>query len=41
MKAGTRRLLRALALLVLMAVFSLYLRPDFMRDLADLAWSCF
>lgn len=40
MKAGTRWLLRALALLVLMAVFSLYLRPDFMRDLADLAWSC-
>lgn len=40
MRTGTRWLLRVLAVLVLLAVFSLYLRPAFMRDLADLVWSC-
>ncbi len=29
------------ALLVLLAVFSLYLRPDFLLTLADQLWSCF
>ncbi len=28
-------------LLVLLAVFSLYLRPDFLLTLADQLWSCF
>jgi type II secretory pathway component PulM len=29
------------ALLVLLAVFTLYTRPDFLRDLADQLWACF
>jgi hypothetical protein len=36
-----RALLWALFLLLLLAVFSLYRQPAFMRDLADLVWSCF
>jgi hypothetical protein len=31
----------AAALLVLLAVFALYNRPDFLRDLADQLWACF
>ena len=34
-------LLRFASLLVLLAVFSLYFRPGFMQDVADLLWSCF
>ncbi|MEY5098650.1 MAG: hypothetical protein RJA36_1369 [Pseudomonadota bacterium] len=40
MKSGWLWLLRALVALLLLAVFSLYLRPDFTRSLADLFWSC-
>ena len=29
------------ALLVLLAVFALYTRPDFLLTLADQLWSCF
>lgn len=29
------------ALAVLMGVFSLYLRPDFLVDLANQVWACF
>lgn len=29
------------ALLVLLGVFALYTRPGFLRDMADLVWSCF
>ena len=31
----------AAAVLVLLAVFALYLRPDFMLTLADQIWACF
>lgn len=31
----------AAALATLMAVFSLYLRPEFMVSLADQLWACF
>lgn len=31
----------ALALAVLLAVFALYTRPDFMLTLADQVWACF
>ena len=31
----------AAALLVLLAVFSLYLRPEFMVTLAQQVWACF
>ncbi len=40
MKRWQRAMLRGIGLLVLLGVFSLYLRPAFMRDLADLMWSC-
>lgn len=36
-----RALLWLAALLVLLAVFALYLRPAFMLTLADQLWSCF
>ena len=36
-----RVLLWTAALVVLASVFSAYLRPDLMRDLADFLWSCF
>ena len=29
------------AILVLLAVFALYLRPDFLVTLADQIWACF
>lgn len=35
-----RVLLWSVSLLALLGVFSLYLRPDFVRDMADLIWSC-
>ncbi|WP_309275491.1 hypothetical protein [Comamonas sp.] len=31
----------AAVLAVLLAVFALYLRPDFMLTLADQVWACF
>ena len=31
----------ALALVVLLAVFALYTRPDFLLTLADQLWACF
>lgn len=40
MMAWLRALLWSVSLLVLLGVFSLYRRPDFMRDMADLIWSC-
>lgn len=42
MRATHRKWLAAIgALLVLLAVFALYLRPDFMRSVADQIWACF
>lgn len=41
MKTRHRLLLWSGALMVLMAVFSLYLRPAFLLTLADQLWSCF
>lgn len=40
MRHWQRLLLWSVSLLALLGVFSLYLRPGFMRDLADLMWSC-
>lgn len=36
-----RLLAHALALAVLLAVFGLYLRPEFMVQVAQMVWSCF
>jgi hypothetical protein len=37
-----RRLaLYVLAVAVVLGVFALYLRPDFLRTLADQLWACF
>ena len=42
MRANHKKWLAAVAaLLVLLAVFALYLRPDFMLTLADQIWACF
>jgi len=42
MKKIPRQLLAwALALAVLLAVFALYTRPDFLLTLADQLWACF
>lgn len=42
MKKTARQLLAwALALAVLLAVFALYTRPDFLVSLADQLWACF
>lgn len=42
MAPRTRRLAAyGAALLALGAVFSLYLRPDFMVDLSNMLWACF
>ena len=42
MKKITPQLLAwALALAVLLAVFALYTRPDFLMTLADQVWACF
>jgi hypothetical protein len=38
----TRKLIGATAAVaVLLGVFSLYLRPDFLVDLANQVWACF
>ena len=36
-----RLLAHAIALAVLLAVFGLYLRPEFMVQIAQTVWSCF
>ena len=42
MRATHKKWLAAVAaVLVLLAVFALYLRPDFMLSLADQIWACF
>ena len=41
MKAHHRLLIVSSGLLVLLAVFSLYLRPSFLVTLADQLWACF
>lgn len=42
MRKATRQLLAwALALALLLAVFGLYTRADFLVNLADQLWSCF
>ena len=42
MRATHKKWLAAVAaVLVLLAVFALYLRPDFMLTLADQIWACF
>jgi hypothetical protein len=42
MKKLARRLLAwSVALVVLLAVFALYTRPDFLLTLADQLWACF
>lgn len=41
MKQGYKALLYAGALILLLAVFSLYTRPDFLLKLADQIWACF
>ena len=42
MRASHKKWLAAVAaVLVLLAVFALYLRPDFMLTLADQIWACF
>ncbi len=40
-RTGARAAGWAGAVALLLAVFSLYVRPDFMVMLADLAWACF
>ena len=41
MKKRHAALAYGLAVLVLLAVFSLYTRPDFLLSLADQIWACF
>lgn len=41
MRFGHKVLLYALALCLLLAVLSLYTRPDFLLTLANQVWSCF
>ena len=42
MRAAHKRWLAlAVVLAVLLAVFALYLRPEFMHTLADQIWACF
>lgn len=41
MQAGRQIFLYAAALGVLLAVFALYTRPDFLLSLANQVWSCF
>ncbi len=39
---STARLwMHAIALVALLAVFALYLQPDFMVQVAQMVWSCF
>ena len=39
--SAPRLWLHAVALVVLLAVFALYLRPDFMVQVAQMVWVCF
>lgn len=41
MKQSYKALLYAGALIILLTVFSLYTRPDFLLKLADQIWACF
>lgn len=41
LKLWQRSLIWAAVLAVLMAVFALYLQPQFMLTLADQVWACF
>jgi len=41
MKTWTRWLAYGTAVLVLLAVFSFYTRPDFLLTLANEIWACF
>lgn len=41
MKSSRKILLYAGAILMLLAVFSLYTRPDFLLTLANQVWACF
>jgi len=41
MRTHYRLLIVSSAVLVLLAVFSLYLRPSFLVTLADQLWACF
>lgn len=41
MRTRHRLLIFSSALLALLAVFSLYLRPSFLVTLADQLWACF
>jgi hypothetical protein len=38
---GRKLLVYAAAVIVLLAVFALYTRPDFLKTLADQIWACF
>jgi hypothetical protein len=41
LKPWQRISIQAAVLAVLMAVFALYLQPEFMVSLADAVWACF
>lgn len=41
MKNGQKFLLHAAAVAVLLGVFSLYMRPEFLVMLANQVWACF
>jgi hypothetical protein len=41
MQLGHKTLLHAGALCLLLAVFALYTRPDFLVTLANQVWACF
>ena len=41
MKNGQKFLLHASAVAVLLGVFSLYMRPEFLVMLANQVWACF
>jgi len=41
MKPGLRILLYAGAIFILLAVFALYTRPDFLVTLSNQIWACF
>ena len=41
MKSSRKILLYAAAVSVLLAVFALYTRPDFLVNLSNQVWSCF
>lgn len=41
MRRGSRFLLYAAAVGVLLAIFTLYTRPEFMLNIANQVWACF